>query len=560
VSSGGDGSGSPEVVRDGPPEHSKNPAFSRSKVDSNMKKLVLFLPFAVACAGAPPPQAETPASASPGPGEPAQAANPPPPARKPVAPAAVPPAPTACAAFVAHATNDCAVPGSTRASLAVALAPNRAAEERDAAIACLEGRGDYPEGLLRALRAELAPVECADAIVTPLLEKPKGKLAVEVENALLGLALSGRLARLLGEPPRLGSPFSKDRFLAFQKDELGPWIVSQALAIDALALQGSRLAGYGRGVAAIAAGNADLRFVELARAIPLPEEIRADKELTDVYYGALDEALEPRKQRGRDAALVGLRAFAEIGALRDGRVAEARLLLSKLWSGSRVDALDELVLPPLPERADGSAETELAAALPTFYAAYVLADVDPTKPALLRAFLERGVPKSLGARLDAKKLSPEARLLSARLSVDYGRLYFRAADFRRARETLALGKLDDTGRLLAALAQALERGPDDAAALMLRGPSVKGSFDVSALDALAQQKGPSAGAAAYDAAAVLALAPKPDDAAFWDDLAGRFENAEKLLAAKSAPPAERERAKKYADGARATARVLRERR
>jgi hypothetical protein len=410
------------------------------------------------------------------------------------------------------------------------------------------------------LRADLAPVACADAVAAPLVEKPPQKLPIDVEGALLGLVVSGRLARLLGEPPRLVAPFSKDRFLEFQREELGPWIVSQALAIDQLSLQGSRLTGYGRGIAAIAAGNADLRFVEMARGIPLPEEIRADKELTDVYYGALDEALEPRKLRGRDAALVGLRAFAELGATNDARVQEARGLLSRLWSGSRVDALDELIVPELQKQSDPKPDAKLAAQLPTFYAGHVLAGLDLGDAKLLGAFVEHGVPRSLFDKLDAKKLSAESRVVAGRISIDMGRVYFRAADFRRARETLAAGKVDDAGRLLSALASALERGPDDTVALMLKGPGVKGTFDVSGLDAIAKQNGPYAGAAAFDAAYVLSLVPKPDDPAFWDDLGVRFETAEKLLSQKKAPAPERERAKKYAEGARATARALREKR
>ena len=162
--------------------------------------------------------------------------------------------------------------------------------------------------------------------------------------------------------------------------------------------------------------------------------------------------------------------------------------------------------------------------------------------------------------LDAKKLSTDARLIAGRMTIHFGRVYFRAADFRRARETLAAGKLDEAGRLLSALASALERGPDDTVALMLKGPSVKGSFDVTGLDAIAKQNGPYAGAAAFDAAYVLSLVPKPDDPAFWDDLGVRFETAEKLLSQKKGPATQRERAKKYAEGARATARALREKR
>jgi hypothetical protein len=518
-----------------------------------MRKLVLILPFAVACAAAPPPEAASPAAPR---EEPAEKPASPPPGRKPIAPAAVPPAPAECMALVQHPTSGCVPAGSSREILAAALSKNEAAE-RDAGLSCLEQSADFPPGFVRALRAELAPDHCADALSAPLLEKPPAKLPLDIEGALLGLVVSGRLSRLLGAPPKLEPPFSKDRFLAFQRDELGPWIVSQALAIDQLSLQGSRLSGYGRGIAAIAAGNADLRFVEMAREIPLPQEIKQDKELTDVYYGALDEALEPRKQRGRDAALVGLKAFAELGALSDRRVEDARRLLSKLWSGSRVDALDDLLLPPLAGTAGSTPEDRLAAVLPTFYAERVLTDLDVADPARLRSFSKRGVPKSVLARLDPKKLSAPARLTLATIQVDLGRQYFRAGDFRRARATLAAGALDGPGRLLDALAQALEKGPDDTAHLMLKGPSVKGSFDVSALDAVAKQKGLYAGIAAFDAATILALTPKPDDAAFWDDLGARFESAEKLLSEKKILAEMAARARKSAEAARATARALR---
>src|SRR5688500_19244161 len=85
----------------------------------------------------------------------------------------------------------------------------------------------------------------------------------------------------------------------------------------------------------------------MVREVPLPDEMKADKAVEGAYYAALDEALEPRKVRGRDAALVGLRAFAELGAVHDARVDRARELLTKLYSGSRVDALDRLLLPEL---------------------------------------------------------------------------------------------------------------------------------------------------------------------------------------------------------------------
>jgi hypothetical protein len=238
-------------------------------------------------------------------------------------------------------------------------------------------------------------------------------------------------------------------------------------------------------------------------------------------------------------------------------VEDARRLLSKLWSGSRVDALDDLLLPPLPGAVGSATEDRLAEALPTFYAERVLLDIDASDGGRLRSFSRRGIPKSLLAKLDPKKLSATTRLALAAIQVDLGRQYFRAADFRHARATLAAGPLDGPGRVLDALAQALESGPDDTATLMLKGPSVKGSFDVSALDAVTKQKGPYAGFAAYDAATILALTPKVDDAAFWDDIAMRFENAQKLLSAQKALGPVAWRARKAAEAARATAQTLR---
>jgi hypothetical protein len=313
-------------------------------------------------------------------------------------------------------------------------------------------------------------------------------------------------------------------------------------------------------VAALAAGNADLRFVAMVRSVPLPDEMKADKEVEAAYFGALDEALEPRKLRGRDAALAGLRAFAEVGALHDPRVQLARGLLTELFSGSRVDALDRLLLPDLPPLDTGDPDRALAARLPTFYFERLAGDADATDPKLVRALLERGVPRALAQKLEAPNAPPAARLLFARALVESGRRYFRSRDFQRAGELLAGSKLDDGGRLLLALAKALEHGPADTSELMRNGPVLSAPFDVSALDQEVARRSKHQGRAEFDAAYVLQLAPKRDDAAFWDDLAARFARAEKLLAKAPAPDrgAPAAEARSYAEAARATAASLRQ--
>jgi hypothetical protein len=470
----------------------------------------------------------------------------------------VPPPPPACAAFVAHPTSGCAPSTSAREALAAALLKDEPSE-RDALLACLEPSEELPPGSVRALRAELAPEACADVLASPLLEAPPRGLSSELESALFGLMLSGRFARVLTDPPRLEGPFDKQSFMTFFSERLSPWVVAGATAIEELSREGSRLTGYGRGVAALAAGSADLRFVQMARDVPLPDEMKADKDVVDAYYGELDTALEPRKLRGRDAALVGLKTFAQLGASGDERVTRARRLLNELWAGSRIDALDRLIVPAAEPLDTSTAELVLAARLPTFYAQLLLVNADPSEPKLLRALLEHGVPASFAAKLDAAKLSEPARLLYARALVASGRRFFRAGDFKHARAVLDAAPATDLARLLAGIALALENGPADATELMLKGPFVRGTGDVSALDAEVLRRGRYAAFAAFDAAFLLALAPKQDDAAFWDDIARRFDRAEKLVAALPNPPPELagQSVREFAGAARATAASLR---
>lgn len=514
----------------------------------------LLLALTAGCAAAPPPRVAEPVP----PSAPAPAAESPAPeqqSKQPVQPAAVPPPPAECAVLVAHATSGCAPAVPPRAALAAAL--DKIGGERDAALACLESAPELPPGLVRALRAELGPESCADALVTPSLESPPKGMSRDLESVMLGLVVSARLSRLLADPPRPEPPVTKDRFRTFFAEVLTPWVLSQAAAVEKLSLAGARLGGYGRGVAAIAAGNADLRFVEMVREVPLPDEMKADKDVESAYYGALDEALEPRKVRGRDAALVGLRAFAELGAVHDLRVNRARELLTKLYSGSRVDALDRLLLPDLEPVELGKPELALAAKLPTYYANELFPDAEAVDAKLVRAYLERGLPAKLRAKLDAVPPPSPLRLLHARAVLESGQKYFRARDFQRVSLLLEKEKLDEGGRLLAAIAKTLSSGPEDAAALMLKGPFPTGTGDVSELDAEAKKKGRLAGRSAFDAAYLLQLAPKPDPA-FWDDLSQRFSRAEKLLAAGPKSDATTASlARGYADAARATALSLR---
>jgi len=513
-----------------------------------MKRAVAVWFLCAGCAGAPT-VARTPEPVAPT--LPAPVAEEPAPRAKPVEPAAVPKPPEHCAALLAPAT--CTSSGTTAEQLAAALELD-APDARDRELGCLEGR--WPQGapLVRILRADLGPAECADVVVTPYLEAPPRKLDAVEESALLGFLISGRLTRLVGSAPVLAPPFDKPRFKVFFEEELKPWLIGQALAIGELSQQAVKLSGYGKAIAALAAGQADLRFVRAARAVPLPTELASDPEVKNTYDAALDEALEPRTARGRDAALVGLRILSELGAARDARIDAARSVLSELYGGRRVDALDRLLLPELPAFTPKSVEERLAVRLPTFYAGRLLSSAANLKSAgVLRALSEHGVPSNTFPTLDAGGLTGEARLYYAVAEVRRGITHFAAPAFTHAQTLLGEKPAGDAERLLSALSVALSSAPRDAAELMLSGPRLPGPLgSLELLEALAKQNGPLAGMAEFDAAYLRSLTPPENDPEFWKDLAARYTRSEKKLKRTE----HRALARELAEAARATAKAL----
>jgi hypothetical protein len=477
----------------------------------------------------------------------------------------LPPAPASCERYrpAAEARQalggpGCQSPQSFRESLAQAL--DEAPDARDAALAALTGCGLPVPGWVTALRAELAELECADVIVRGALEGPV-KLRADVSDTLKGLALAAQLSRLVRDPPRVERP-SKEQFEAYFKDQLTPWIFQQAHAVHRLSQAAARLAGYGRAIGAVEAGIADMRFVEVVRDVPLPTAMAADPELSEAYYGALDQALEPRKARGRDAALAGLDELGTLGVLASNRAERARSLLSNLYGGRRIDALDALLLPPLPAYRPESLNERLLVALPVFYSAILLDDVDPSDPRVLRAMLAQGLGERARRVLDSRPISPEAATLYARALVRLGQLYWRSNDFVAAARVAGLSPLagqkpSDEARLLSALAESLKRGPEDARQMMVGGPRYpEGLDDVAALDRLTTEKTALAGYAAFDAGHLASLVPPLADpraaAENWRKIAGRFE-----LAARRLPDvAEQKLAKERAKSAREIASAV----
>jgi hypothetical protein len=449
--------------------------------------------------------------------------------------AGVPAAPKACDAFSkrkAAGKLRCSDRPSALDALTQALAEADRAE-RDALLLDLERCAELPVGLVRALRADLGPTECADVLVEPLLSAiPKG-ITGAVHDALFGIGLAGRLARTVSDPPKLAAPFDKQRVKEFHEGSLRTWGLSNAKAIEELAKLGAGLAYYGKAVAAVEAGMADMRFVVVVREVPVPDDFRADRELLETYYASLERALEPRKDRGRDAALVGLRGCALVGVISDARVKRARQLLSQVYGGRPIDALDALLLPAAPEPEAGSREERLAALLPTFYAGLLLEPAVATQARVLAQLARRGIPLPQRIALRAAELTPELRQILGRARLDFGRSYWRAADFDEAVAVLSswpqsTPRPADASFLLA-LGLGLRGGPVDAAAMIRKAPlEALGIGNTAALDALGSAPGANelAGQAELDAALIRQLAASPAAGVeVWRDLAQRYGRA-----------------------------------
>jgi hypothetical protein len=449
----------------------------------------------------------------------------------PPPPPGVTPPPAACQAFSKRRpskTPACRERAEALAALDAALA-ERDVHKRDAALLALASCAGLPAGLATALRAEFAPSGCADLVVGPVLAAAPGGLGAVMQQTLFAHALAARLARTVGVAPKLAPPYDKKRVVEHLSGPLKAWMTEQAAAVQRLSEIGASLSFYARGVVALEAALADMRFVGVVRGAPVPEEFKKDTELRDIYYDALDQALEPRKARGRDAALVGLRDFARVGVLVDDRLDRARTLLSELYGGKRVDALDPLILPPLAPPSGASVEERLAAALPTFYAGLLFADREPSPP-FVRALLDRGLPWSVRSKLaSASELAPEQRRLALFGRLALGRRYRRSVDFDEAAAQgtrLPAASPPDEARFAFALALALRGGPEDVAALMRNASVDVPGGDVRALDVVAAGGGPLAGVAAFDAARVLeAYAPPGASAAYWRDVAARYRKS-----------------------------------
>jgi len=446
----------------------------------------------------------------------------------------IPAAPKECGKYLSNqgkAKGACDKRDSALALLDEALSESDSLK-RDAKLAALEACAGLPSGMVRALRADLGPAECGDVLVAPVLAA-KTPPSPDVHQVLLGLGLGARLRRAATGEPKLAPPHDKPRVKEFINGPMATWVTAQAKVVEQISRAGVDLSFYARGIVAVEAGMADMRIVEAVRAAPIPDEIAKDAELKDAYFSSLEQSLDPRKVRGRDAALVGLRDLASVGVISDARVDRARALLSKMFGGRRIDALDKLALPALPgPSAPATIEQRLASTLPTFYAGLLLAPEAARDPGMMRQFVQRGVPVAQRKVLQtAGDLPREVEQLAWRARMAMGQHYWRAVDFDEA-TALAVklrgnAPLGEESTFLLALSLATRGGPRDAAEMMFVAPALSlGIGNIGALDAIAAANAPLSGLAGLDAAMILQVSP-PDkpDAAFWTSLANRYRTA-----------------------------------
>lgn len=438
----------------------------------------------------------------------------------------------------------------------LAQALGRSSGARDAALAELEVCSEFARGMIRALRARLE-LGCADRLVEPVVGEGAAEASLDTgaRELLVALGLAGRLSRLVGEPPQTTPHASKAELEHYLAEHLFPWATKQAVAIGELSRRGARLRGYARGVVAIEAALADLRFVEMARGLPLPVEMQ-DAEVQTEYYAALDQALEPRKARARDAALVALGEFSAVGITQSPELASARQLISQVFAGNRIVALDVLLVPPSAGCDAKTPEEVIAAAVESPFASALLAlGEGHLTPGLTRCLLGRGLGLDVARQLEAD-LSPESRLLLARAHFELGRTYMKAGAFARAAElygkSAAEGPLSPADQLLSALARVLTAVPESAVDLFRIGPRLPSALgETQPLDQLTQTSRPFAGAAAFDAAYLRELTAPDGSVSHFEDVAVRYESAQKkLVGSERALAADRARA------ARATAKAL----
>jgi hypothetical protein len=475
-------------------------------------------------------------------------------------------------------TGPCADGKAVLATLAAAAraeaSHDRAA--RDAALASLATCERFPTLVGETLRAEVSPMVCAEAIVTPALDA-RGKEALpQHQAAARGLIGASRLARLR---PKAGE---FDLLARAEKDPAAAEAGKKLLLLwkDALEKEESDAIALSKGAPAeivsvvrfeIAA--AWLAFAKEIRATPLPEEIKAlgkkDPDLEVRYLAKLDEVTMPIVDRAKQIALAGLGA-----AIRDGILVKSLPSYQAVHEafrsrvGFEVRATRELDLQ-LPEPLAGkpSDAVVIAATLPPWVTYAALERAEPAAllgaPVLEAMAATRGIPSALRLEVERDKNLDDPRKGAIALSRTRVALEYESVPDAQAVAGWAAPKRPiDQLRVGVAKAllgpQAPTPKPGDPIAT-----APQSAYELKHLDALAKGQGAIA-LAADDDAALLALdgaqrfaqaetAGGADPKLAYEAAIKRLDAFEKR---KGADPKKAARAKELATSARETLKLL----
>lgn len=554
-----------------------------------LRPWILTSTFAlVACGASVNPEPAHP-TAPPATSSAAKAPKEPPPI--PISPPEVAAAPASCEAFTKVAIGKPKDPVCTDAkSVLSALATAAGAEKkgdaagRDAALASVSTCEKVPALLVDAARAELGPIECAESILGPAVDAHAKESLPQHQAAARAMIGASRLSRLR---PKKGA------FDLLARAEVDPaaaeagtkLVIAWKEALEKLETEALVLSkGAPPEIAAIVrfeAAAAWLAFAKELRATPLPDEIKGlkknDPDLETRYLAKLDEVTMPVIDRARQLALAGLGA-----AVRDGILVKTlpsyTAILEPFRSRQgfevrRARELDLLITEPK----DPSDAAKVAAVLPPWMVYGALERAQPASlldPDVLFAMAgNRGIPSTLRqqAEITSKtKLPPKEQKLRDRARD--------AVVLSRVRVALSYGSRQD--------AEAASQGPTNEPDAQLRvavgkalvGPTSappklgtpaatapKSGYDLAPLDALAKKPGAVGHAAAYDAA-LLSLdaaqifggdAPDPitpaDPKKAYQDAIARLDA---VVARKGLDPARADYAKKLADDARESIKLL----
>jgi len=553
--------------------------------------------FSVACGGGATPQPTT-AKSTTQPTTTAPTKDEPPPI--PVAAPEVEKAPASCDAYVkdvpAAKAKDpsCADQKAVLATLAAAAAADKKGDHaaRDAALNSLATCEKVPTLVPETVRAELAPIACAEAILAPALDA-KGKEAfpphVAAARALVG---ASRLARLR---PKKGS------FDILARAEVDPKAAEQGINYarawkEALEKEESDAIALTKGapaelvaIVSFEIAAAYLAVAKEARSTPFPEEAKAlakkDPDLEIRYYAKLDEVTMPLVAHARETAYGGL-GKARTDGIHVKPLPHFQQIVDPfksrpIFENKPTRDLELLAPDPLAAKEPSDA-VRVAAQLPPWAVYTLLERVAPASlldpQVLLALATQRGIPAALRReaepnakpKSDAKPDPKLAKDSDARLS---------AITIARVRTALAYGTRSDAeavaswnakdpvDQLRVAIAKAL-LGPKPAAAKPGTPEATQTpiGFDLAPLDALAK-KGGAVGQAAQYNAALLALdaahtfggAPT-DPMQTSTDPRKAYEDAIARLDAfaimKNADATRAANAKKLADSARETVKLL----